>query len=172
MILDRLGFEEPVVIAGLLHDVVEDTAATLEDVRDRFGDEVAATVAHCSEVKLDADGRKRPWLDRKRDHLAALAEASVAARAVVLADKLHNLLSIRVDLEEGRDVWSTFNAPRDRVLWYYRATLDALADDDPKLRFLGDECRAALDEVAAIGGPCAEFSPEAASGLIGGTDGI
>src|SRR5947209_7912788 len=93
LILDRLGFAEDVVIAGLLHDVVEDTDATLEQVEARFGAAVAETVRHCSEIKADAQGRKRPWIDRKRDHLEALAGAPAAARAVVLADKLHNLVS-------------------------------------------------------------------------------
>src|SRR3712207_877168 len=65
-ILDRLGFPEEVVVAGLLHDAVEDTGATLEQVGQRFGPEVAAIVGHCSEVKTDAQGRKRPWIDRKR----------------------------------------------------------------------------------------------------------
>src|SRR4051812_29594254 len=97
-ILDRLGFPEDVVVAGLLHDVVEDTEATLEQVRAQFGPRVAALVDHCSEIKTDAQGRKRPWIDRKRDHLEALAAAPVEARAVALADKLHNLLSIQLDL--------------------------------------------------------------------------
>src|SRR3954447_26837434 len=73
MILDRLGFGDEVVIAGLLHDVVEDTAATLDQVRAQFGDEVARMVEACSEIKTDASGRKRPWIDRKRDHIEALA---------------------------------------------------------------------------------------------------
>src|SRR4051794_25884259 len=77
LILDRLGFAEDVVIAGLLHDLVEDTAATLEQVEARFGAAVAETVRHCSEVKTDGEGRKRPWIDRKRDHLEALGGAPV-----------------------------------------------------------------------------------------------
>jgi guanosine-3',5'-bis(diphosphate) 3'-pyrophosphohydrolase len=153
MILDRLGFPEEVVVAGLLHDVVEDTDATLDEVRAAFGDGVAETVRHCSEVKLDAEGRKRPWIDRKRDHLEALATAPVEARAVVLADKLHNLLSIRFDLEEGRPVWSRFNADRAQVLWYYRATLDRCGPGDPRLERLARECRAALACIEAPDGP-------------------
>ena len=127
LILDRAGFDEDVVIAGLLHDVVEDTDARLEDVEARFGPDVRERVRHCSEIKLDAQGRKRPWIDRKRDHLAALAGAPTAVWAVILADKLHNLTSIDVDLEEGRSVWSQFNAERTQVLWYYRATIEACA---------------------------------------------
>jgi (p)ppGpp synthase/HD superfamily hydrolase len=147
MILDRLGFGEDVVIAGLLHDVVEDTDATLDDVRARFGAVVAEIVAHCSEVKLDGAGRKRPWLDRKRDHLAALADVPVDARAVVLADKLHNLVSIACDLSEGRDVWALFNADRERVLWYYRTAIDSFGSGDPRLERLAAECRRVLAEI-------------------------
>ena len=60
MILDRAGFDEDVVIAGLLHDVVEDTDATLDDVATRFGPDVSAMVRDCSEVKLDAQGASVP----------------------------------------------------------------------------------------------------------------
>src|SRR5262249_19581552 len=132
LILDRAGFDEDTVIAGLLHDVVEDTDASLEDVIARFGPAVAETVRFCSEGKNEAPGRKRPWIDRKRDHLAALAEAPTPARAVTLADKLHNLTSIEVDLLEGRPAWSLFHADRDQILSYYRAAIDACDREDPR----------------------------------------
>ena len=70
-----------------------------------------------------ARGGKRPWFDRKSDHLAALREAPAAARAIVLADKLHNLTSIDIDLREGLPVWTEFHAGRDQVLWYYHASI-------------------------------------------------
>src|SRR5262249_8281533 len=57
LILDRLGYSEEVVVAGLLHDVVEDTEATLDQVREAFGDEVTEIVSACSEVKKDDQGR-------------------------------------------------------------------------------------------------------------------
>ena len=98
LILDRAGFSEDVVIAGLLHDMVEDTATSLEDVASRFGETVSELVRHCSEVKNDDQGNKRPWIDRKRDHLAALAQAPAEARGIILADKLHNLICIELDL--------------------------------------------------------------------------
>src|SRR5205823_9550598 len=100
-----------------------------------------------SEVKEDAAGRKRPWIDRKQDHLATLARASTAARAVILADKLHNLSSIELDLDEGRPVWTLFNADRSQVLWYYHATIDACARDDPRVQSLADACRDVLARV-------------------------
>jgi guanosine-3',5'-bis(diphosphate) 3'-pyrophosphohydrolase len=147
LILDRAGFEEDVVIAGLLHDVVEDTAATLDDVAGRFGAAVAEIVRHCSEVKTDDAGNKRPWIDRKRDHLAALPDAPLPARAVFLADKLHNLLSIAVDLRHGRPVWSQFHAARDLVLWYHRQAIEACGRDDPRLVLLADAAREQLEVV-------------------------
>ena len=147
LILDRLGWPEDVVIAGLLHDVVEDTGASVEDVRARFGPSVAELVRSLSEIKLDPEGRKRPWIDRKTDHIAALSSAPIEARAVALADKLHNLLSIRADLGDGRPVWSLFHADRDQVLWYYRTCIDRYGGDEPRLRPLVEACREALREV-------------------------
>lgn len=143
-IVERAGGDESAVIAALLHDLVEDTATTLDEIRDRFGAAVAATVAGCSEVKLDAEGRERPWEDRKRDHLDALRSATEAVRVVVLADKLHNLLSIRLDLAGGRAVWDSFHAPRDRVLWYFAAVIDACAGTDGRWQALADACRGEL----------------------------
>ena len=152
LILDRSGFEEDVVIAGLLHDLVEDTGIPLDMLRDAFGEDVANIVAFCSEEKLDVEGRKRPWIDRKRDHLEAMSRANDAVRAVVLADKLHNLLSIKLDIQlDGGAVWDSFNAGRDQVLWYYGAMIDACHSEDPRLIRLLGECRGLLSEVAAIG---------------------
>jgi (p)ppGpp synthase/HD superfamily hydrolase len=150
LVLDGAGFDEDVVIAGLLHDVVEDTATTLEDVAARFGASVAEIVRQCSEVKTDAQGKKRPWLDRKRDHIAAVAGAPLAARGVILADKLHNLICIELDLCERRPVWSEFHAGREQVIWYYHAIIDACGDDDPRLAQLAGSCHQVLARVTAL----------------------
>jgi (p)ppGpp synthase/HD superfamily hydrolase len=147
MVLDRLGFPEEVVVAGLLHDAVEDAEATVEEIAAEFGPEVAALVAAASERKLDAQGLKRPWIDRKTEHLEALREASVEARAVALADKLHNLTSLLHDLRAGVPIWSSFNAERDQVLWYYRTAIAWYGTGDPRLERLAAECRAVLEQV-------------------------
>jgi guanosine-3',5'-bis(diphosphate) 3'-pyrophosphohydrolase len=151
IILDRAQFEEDVVIAGLLHDVVEDTPVTLAEVAVRFGESVAEIVRHCSEIKTDDLGVTRPWIDRKRDHIVALAEAPLTARAVVLADKLHNLVSIELDLHRGRPVWSLFHAERDQVLWYYRTMIERCGADDSRLVQLAEACREVLRRVEGAG---------------------
>jgi guanosine-3',5'-bis(diphosphate) 3'-pyrophosphohydrolase len=149
LILERAGFDDDVVIAGVLHDIIEDTPATLAEVDARFGSVVAEIVARCSEGKTDAIGAKRPWIDRKRDHLAAMPQAPMNAKAVILADKLHNLISIEADLSAGCDVWGAFHAPRAQVLWYYATAIDACANGDAKIDRLASECRGALGRVVA-----------------------
>jgi (p)ppGpp synthase/HD superfamily hydrolase len=147
-LLDRYGFGEDVLIAALLHDAVEDTEATLDAIAEAFGPEVAAIVGHSSEQKLDEAGVRRRWIDRKRDHLAAIADAPVEARAVALADKLHNLISIQADLDAGVDVWRLFNAGRDDVLWYHLAMIEAAYAGEPALKDLAEAARAALSAVS------------------------
>ena len=115
LILDRAGFDEDVVIAGLLHDVVEDTAATLR----RRGGAVRAGGGRDRAALLRGEERRRtarsgPGSTASATTSRPLADAPPAARAVILADKLHNLISIEVDLREGRPVWSQFHAERGR----------------------------------------------------------
>ncbi|MDE2508615.1 MAG: bifunctional (p)ppGpp synthetase/guanosine-3',5'-bis(diphosphate) 3'-pyrophosphohydrolase [Planctomycetota bacterium] len=145
--LARAGFDDEVVAAGLLHDAVEDTGVTLETIRAEFGARVADIVAACSERKLNHEGAQRPWIDRKSEHLRELAAASLDARAVVLADKLHNLRSIAADVSSGINVWTLFHAGRAEVLWYYRTSIDVCAGRDPVLAGLADACRAVLREL-------------------------
>ena len=147
LVLDRMDFPEDVVIAGLLHDVIEDTVTTFEEITSLFGATVSDLVRHCSEVKTDEHGRKRPWIDRKRDHLLALAEAPAEARAIVLADKLHNLTSMELDLRDGRPVWSQFHAEREKVLWYYHAAIETCGSVESRLEHLAALCREVLERV-------------------------
>jgi guanosine-3',5'-bis(diphosphate) 3'-pyrophosphohydrolase len=152
LILDRAGFPEDVVIAGLLHDVVEDTPVSFEELTSLFGATISDLVRQCSEIKTDEHGHKRPWIDRKRDHIAALASAPVDAHGIILADKLHNLISIELDLRAERPVWAQFHAAREQVLWYYHATIDVCGQDDPRLERLAMSCRDVLARVENVGG--------------------
>jgi (p)ppGpp synthase/HD superfamily hydrolase len=154
LILARLGFDETTMIAAVLHDTVEDTPATLADVEQHFGPRVRELVAACSEDKTDAEGRKRPWAERKRAHLAALERADRSARAIVLADKLHNLTSIEYDIAAGSDVWSRFNAERTTWLTHHRRSVEVLSRDravDSRIERLAGACLAALERLESAG---------------------
>ena len=88
------GGSEDEVIAGMLHDAVEDGggAPVLAEIQAPFGPAVAAIVKCCTDA--DAVGEKAPWLERKRAYMAHLVEAPISALRVVCADKLHNVQAI------------------------------------------------------------------------------
>lgn len=146
ILLQRFGFDDDELIAAaLLHDVVEDTSCTLDDLTAEFPEAVVEIVAALSERKLDDEGAKRAWRDRKLEHIEHIKSASFPARIVVLADKLHNLMSIHYDLQAGEDVWSRFNAPQADVVWYNQAMIDAACQDDERLIPLANACRETLN---------------------------
>lgn len=85
--VEAFGYRAEVVAAALLHDVVEDTDATLKDVIDRFGRDVASLVAMVTDVSLPSDGNRavRKAIDRVH-----LAQASDEGKAIKLADTIDN----------------------------------------------------------------------------------
>ncbi|MSR58906.1 MAG: bifunctional (p)ppGpp synthetase/guanosine-3',5'-bis(diphosphate) 3'-pyrophosphohydrolase [Planctomycetaceae bacterium] len=145
VILAGNGFtDEAVIAAALLHDVVEDTDIAWEQLQAEFPASIPEYVAALSETKQAADGTKRPWIDRKREHIAQVAAASLEVRAIALADKLHNLTTMLFDLTAGVDVWKRFNAPREQILWYHRVLADAAGQGDPRLERLAAQCHSLI----------------------------
>lgn len=132
-IVGENGGTEDEVVAALLHDAPEDQGgeATLEIIRSRFGDEVAAIVEGCTDTYEDP---KPPWQGRKERYLAHLADAPDSVRLVSSADKLHNARTVLSDYRVlSDDLWGRFNGGREGTLWYYRAIVGSLrtADDTP-----------------------------------------
>ena len=105
MLLQKEGCSEDVIIAGILHDTIEDTHFTLDDVKNSFGEKIASIVEICSEPDKSA-----PWSMRKSLLIERAKNASLEIKQVFCADKLHNLLSIKKDYERlGDVVWTRFN---------------------------------------------------------------
>lgn len=123
-ILSEAGCSEELVIAGILHDTVEDTSLTLEAIREKFGEKVAQIVQGCSEPD-----KSLPWEQRKQHTVEFLKTASLEVRTVACADKLHNLLTIIADYEViGDDVWDRFSRGKGAQEWYYRELAASLCD--------------------------------------------
>jgi (p)ppGpp synthase/HD superfamily hydrolase len=141
IVLLKHGFEEAVVIAALLHDVVEDTTVTLADVRAQFGDPVAALVDAVTEQKTDGAGH-RPWRTRKDEQLAKLDAAPPEVAALKAADLLHNVQTTLLDVRaHGDAAWKRFNAPKADQLWFQSAVaarVRARLGDHPLVRELED----------------------------------
>jgi (p)ppGpp synthase/HD superfamily hydrolase len=108
------GGDEDEAIAAVLHDLVEDTDATVDDVRRRFGDRVARIVDACT----DAYERPKPrWRPRKEAYIERLRTAEPDELRVSLADKLYNARAIVLDFREhGTALWDRFGGDQ---MWYY-----------------------------------------------------
>lgn len=150
IILLRAGLtDDNLLAAALLHDVVEDTPCTLEDLAAEFPTEVVQYVAALSEQKTDQQGNKRPWKLRKDDHLREIAQAPLPVRAIVLADKLHNLATMCCDIDSDDNFWDRFNASPQDILWYNRTMVDRAAGNDDSLQTIAKECRSHIAQLEA-----------------------
>lgn len=150
LILTRYGRDEETVIAGILHDVIEDcvregwTQEMLEDrIASKFGPGVLETVLAVTKRRVDDDGIEFSRDEARADYLARLAAAGEAARWVCAADKVHNAGTILADLRRTIDpqtVWSRFSGGREGTLQWYRsvhARLVALGFEAPIMSELG-----------------------------------
>ena len=136
IILTRYGCDETTVVAGILHDVVEDcvtkdyTRDMLEDrIASKFGADVLETVLAVTHRNHDEDGNEFTSEEKKEDYLERLAAASERARWVCAADKLHNANSILTDLkrtEWPENVWARFKVGKEGTIRFYRAVYDRL----------------------------------------------
>jgi (p)ppGpp synthase/HD superfamily hydrolase len=142
------GGDERQAIAALLHDAVEDAGglATLEKIRQAFGEQVAEIVDGCTDSYQTP---KPPWLERKKAYLKRLPETSPATHLVSLADKVHNSRAILYDLRrEGDLVFARFTGGKPGTLWYYRSLADFFTKNYPSP--LSDELQRTVDEIGRL----------------------
>jgi len=137
--------EETLVVAGLLHDTVEDTDVTLDDIQQAFGEEIARLVAAVSE-----SDKSDTWENRKRQTIEHLKTAPMEVLLIECADKLDNIRAIREDhARVGESVWSRFARPKESQLWYYEslaAILDSRMGNGPYAH-LSDQFRTGVRKV-------------------------
>jgi len=127
-ILSRISDDEDLLIAGILHDTVEDTDASYDEISALFGDRVAELVgAHTSDKTVD-------WWESRQRAIEHLRTAERSVKLLVLADKLSNLRSMANDYKTiGDALWDRFNAPKEMQSRYYSLSIDVMKDfmNDP-----------------------------------------
>ncbi|MFW6035580.1 MAG: HD domain-containing protein [Halanaerobiales bacterium] len=138
------GCNEEVVIAGLLHDTVEDAEITFLNIEEKFGKEVTRLVRGATEVD-----KSLPWEERKNHTINYIKKAPLDERLLICADKLHNINSMIDDYEKiGEKLWQKFNGNKEQQKWYYTKILESFNsfDDIPSKITIFDRLEKAVNE--------------------------
>jgi (p)ppGpp synthase/HD superfamily hydrolase len=156
-LLAEHGFDEPTVAAALLHDVIEDSDASIDEIAADFGQRVADLVAALTE-----DESIEPFERRKEAHRRHVEEVGGDALAIYAADKLSNIRVLRRALaSEGESAGEEFEAPLDVKERVWADDLEMLRRRAPDLPFV-DELAvelAKLRETRATSTPSADPAP-------------
>ena len=128
IVLEQGGTENQ-AIGALLHDAVEDQDVTVEEIRQRFNDEVAEIVEGCTDAETNP---KPPWRERKEKYIAHLSEAGPSVWLVAAADKLYNARNVLEDYRiVGESLWERFTGGKDGTFWYYRTLAKTFREINP-----------------------------------------
>lgn len=126
LILKTADFDEKVIAAGLLHDVVEDTRYSIDDISKLFGGEIASLVMTATEPD-----KSLPWKERKKQQIKVIKDLPVANKAIVCADKIANLEDLRIQLRKNGYIdFSVFRADRNEQEWFFRSVYNALSENN------------------------------------------
>ena len=129
-IVATMTSDQELLAAAALHDTVEDTPVTVEQIRAEFGPRIADLVASESDTFEAGVSEEDSWHSRKQAAIDRLAKASHDAKIVALGDKLSNMRTIARDYSiKGDALWNLFHAKdrRDHE-WHYRGLAESLSD--------------------------------------------
>ena len=121
--LIKHDFPDKVIAAAMTHDVLEDTEYSEEKLRKELGDDVLVI------VKAVTNDQSLPWEEKKKKYVESVRRGSEAAKAVAVADKIHNLESLLLAYEEqGPAVWKRFNRGKEQKIWFENEVLKMLKE--------------------------------------------
>jgi (p)ppGpp synthase/HD superfamily hydrolase len=129
-ILTENGCSEDVIVAGILHDTLEDTPTTPEQIVEKFGKRILELVQSQSEDK------SKSWRERKQHTIDMMKDADKDVQLICCADKLSNIKSIYADKQiVGEAVFDRFNASKEDIRWYYESLAHGFTKiDDYKMK--------------------------------------
>ncbi len=123
--------DEDILSAAVLHDTVEDTKTTIEEIEAEFGPRVKALVASETENKRKSLPPTETWYIRKQESIEVLKNVSdIGIKILWLSDKLSNIRSLhRMWRREGNKMWKGFNQEDpQKQAWYYRSVANAVEE--------------------------------------------
>jgi len=122
--------DQELLAAAALHDTIEDTDVTMEQIRAEFGDRIANLVQAESDHFVEGVSEAESWHDRKQAAIDRLAAAPHDAKMVALGDKLSNMRAIWRDYQvKGDGLWEIFHVT-DKASheWHYRGLAASLSE--------------------------------------------
>lgn len=141
MMLQRCGCDEDVVTAGILHDVVEDTNHTFEDIEREFGKTVKDYVYDASELD-----KSLPWIDRKKHTIEHIKKAPLGSKLIVACDKISNLQDALANIKKyGEDKVIARNPEEQK--WYYTSVYSSCIEGVDKNHPIFERYRKILENV-------------------------
>ena len=129
-IVATMTADQELLAAAALHDTVEDTDVTVDDIRREFGDRIADLVHSESDQFEEGVSEEDSWHDRKQAAINRLMSASHDAKVVAMGDKLSNMRAIARDYAmQGDTLWNIFHV-KDKASheWHYRGLASALSE--------------------------------------------
>lgn len=130
-LVSLMSDDDDILCAAVLHDTVEDTPVTIEDIRSQFGDRVANLVGYETEDKRNGINKTDTWEDRKKEAITCIQNVEdIGVKMVCLGDKVSNLRSFHLlQLQDGEKMWDNFNNKDPKKhYWYYSELAKALSD--------------------------------------------
>lgn len=123
--------DDDILCAAVLHDTVEDTFVTIEDIKNVFGDKIAAIVGDESEDKREGMSKLDSWTLRKEEAIEKLRNTdNIGSKIVCLCDKVSNLRSFHLMQYEYKEkMWDNFNMKDPlKHYWYYNSLKEAMPE--------------------------------------------
>lgn len=124
MIVSHMSTDENLIIAAILHDTIEDTDVTYEEIAREFGEKVAKF------VEKETEDKSKSWMERKEHTLKRLEKETLEVKIIAMGDKLSNMRAIARDYnKQGDKLWERFNVKdKEKQSWYYKGIKKSLKE--------------------------------------------
>lgn len=121
--LSKYDFSPEIIAAALTHDILEDTDFPEDKLLFELGPEVLEI------IKAVTNDESLPWEEKKKKYIETVKNGPDGAKAVALADKIHNLESLLIAYsQQGPDLWKKFNRGKDQKVWFETEVLKMFKD--------------------------------------------